>query len=322
MEIEEVKENKSRKLNYTVWYEKYRPSSVKDVILPVSLRRLFNKFIEAKEIPNLLLASVKPGIGKTSIAKALCNDIDADYIYINNSMETGVDVLRDRIEKFATSMSMNGNKKIVICDEIDGSSQQFQAALRGFCEQFHDTCRFILTCNFLTKIIKPIRDSRFTLIDFNMSDKKIQEEMNPRIVKRLEGICKVENVEFVHETIEEIVNKFYPDMRRMINLLQRFSKQNGIINNDIFTYAAVSEELITMILNKQFTKARQFIIQSSYAYSELYRSLYDNLVPKLPKEKQAQAIIIIAEYLHQESSGTIDSEITFAACMLEIIGLI
>ena len=322
MEVEEIKENKSKRLNYTLWVEKYRPASVKDIILPTALRRLFNKYIEAKEIPNLLLASVKPGVGKTTLAKAISNDIDADYLYINCSLENGIDVLRNRIEKFATSISMNGNKKIVIGDEFDGTSLQFQSALRGFIEQFHESCRFILTCNYLSKIIKPIRDSRITLIDFNMADKKTQEEMIPRISKRLEGICKLEKVEYLPETITEIVTKCYPDMRRMINLLQRFSKQNGIINNDIFNHYIISEELISLILKKQFSKARSFIIQSAYAFEELYRSLYDNLIPKLPKDKQANAIIVIAEYMNNESRGCLDSEINFAACMLEIMSLI
>jgi replication factor C small subunit len=321
----EMEENKEKRLNFSIWVEKYRPTRIQDVILPTSFRKFFSEIIKEKEIPNLLFYSSSPGVGKTTVAKALAKEIGSDYIYINTSLENGIDVLRSRIEKFATSISFNGGKRIVILDEFDGASINLQQALRATIEEFHQTCRFIFTCNYITKIIEPLK-SRCQMFNFNLTEKKIQDEMKPMIVKRLCGILKNENfkdkpIEYEVSTIEKIVDVFYPDIRRMLNLLQQYTKQNGMVDNLIFDYEKIDGELYQLILNKKLTAARKHIIERNYNYDELYRAMFDNLIPLLEKNKQAQAILIIANYMDQ-SSRSIDKEITLTACILEIISLL
>ena len=311
-------------MSYTLFVEKYRPYHVKDIILPKTVKNFFLKLVEEKEIPNLLLYSSSPGVGKTTMAKALVNDIKSDYIYINMSLESGIDTLRSRIAKFATSYSMfgenEGGKKICILDEFDGSTPALQAAMRGFMEEFQDSCRFILTCNYVTKIIEPLK-SRCQQIDFNMMDLKAQEECKPLIVQRLLGILKNEKVECKPETIQNIVNNYYPDVRRMINLLQQYSKKSGMIDSGIFDVEKVDTEFYEMIMNKKLTDARKYVIERNYNHDEMYRNLFDNLVPLLTKPKQAQAILVIAEYMYR-NAFVIDKEINFTACLLEIMSVL
>lgn len=321
----ELEENKEKRLNNFLWVEKYRPNKIKDIILPVSFKKFFTEIINDKEIPNLLFFSSSPGCGKTTVAKAIAKELGTDYIYINTSLENGIDVLRSRIEKFATSISFSGKKKIVILDEFDGASINLQQALRATIEEFHHTCRFIFTCNFITKIIEPLK-SRCQMFDFNLMEKELQDEMKPLIFKRLCGILKNEKVKdkpiiFDENTVKKIVDTFYPDIRRMINLLQQYTKQNGIVDNAIFNYEKIDSELYQLILNKKLTAVRKYIIERNYNYSELYRAMFDNLVPLLDKDKQAQAILYIAEYMYRDSF-VIDKEINLTACILEIMGLL
>jgi len=316
--------SKKKRLSYTLWVEKYRPEKVSQILLPKNVKDFFLKLVEEKEIPNLLLYSSSPGVGKTTMAKALVNDIKSDYIYINMSLESGIDTLRSRISKFATSYSMfgenEGGKKICILDEFDGSTPALQAAMRGFMEEFQDSCRFILTCNYVTKIIDPLK-SRCQQIDFNMMDLKSQEECKPMVAQRLTGILKNEKVECKPETVRKIVDTFYPDVRRMINLLQQYSKKNGIIDIGIFDVEKVDTEFYEMIMNKKLTDARKYVIERNYNFDEMYRNLFDNLVPLLAKPKQAQCILVIAEYMYR-NSFVVDKEINFTACLLEIMAVL
>ncbi|MFW6130578.1 MAG: hypothetical protein ACOC56_05275, partial [Atribacterota bacterium] len=213
-----------------------------------------------------------------------------------------------------------GGKKICILDEFDGSTSELQSALRAFMEEFQDSCRFIICCNYATKVIEPLK-SRCQIIDFNMTSKEIQDELKPIIVKRLCGLLKFEKIDFKLETIEKVVNTFYPDIRRMINLLQQYSKNNGIIDSGIFNVEKVDTEFYQLVLNKKLTAARKFLIERNYNYSEMYRNLFDNFVPILDKSKQAQAIILIAEYMYRDGNGVLDKELNFTACMLELMGL-
>jgi DNA polymerase III delta prime subunit len=306
----------SKQLTYTLWVEKYRPNSVNGILLPNDVKEFFAKLVEEKEIPNLLLYSSSPGVGKSTIAKALVNDIKSDH--------RGIDVLRSRISKFATSYSMfgdnEGGKKICILDEFDGATPELQSAMRAFMEEFQDNCRFILTCNYITKIIEPLK-SRCQLFDFNMMDASSQEQVKPQIVKRLVGILKNENIQFKPEIVGKIVDTFYPDIRKMVNLLQQYSKKNGIIDSGIFNVEKVDTEFYEMILSKKLTAARTYLIERNYNYDELFRNLYDDLVPMLDKSAQAQAILLIAEYMYR-NAFVIDKEINCTACLLEIIGLL
>jgi len=315
-----------KQLSYTIWVEKYRPETVNQVLLPPKVKSFFLKMVEEGEVPNLLLYSSSPGVGKTTVAKALVNEIRTDYIYINMSLERGIDTLRNKIAKFATTYSMFGDnpnenaKKICVLDEFDGSTPELQAAMRVFMEEFQDSCRFILICNYITKIIGAIQ-SRCQPVDFNMADIDSQKALKPIIVKRLCGILKFEKIEHKVETIQKLVETFYPDIRKMINLLQQYSKTSGVIDQGVFNIQKVDSEFYDMILNRKLTEARKYVIERNYNFDEMYRQLFDNFVPLLEKSKQAQAILIIAEYAFR-SVHVIDKEISFTACLLELMSIL
>jgi len=313
-----------KQLSYTLWVEKYRPENINQVLLPDSTKKFFLQLVKEKEIPNLFLFSSSPGTGKTTVAKCLVNDIKVDSIYINISLERGIDTLRNRISKFASSYSMFGEnedgKKICILDEFDGATPELQNAMRGFMEEFQDSCRFIITCNYATKVIEPLK-SRCQSVDFNMTSKEVQEELKPFIVKRLCGMLKFEKVDFKEETIVKLVDMFYPDMRRMINLLQHYSKVNGIIDTGVFDVDKVDTEFYQMVLNRKLTDARRFVIERNYNFDEMYRNMFDNFLPLLEKPKQGQVILVIAEYMYR-NAFVVDKEINFTAMLLEIMGVL
>lgn len=307
--------------NY-IWVEKYRPDTVKNIILPGNIRKLFNVFVSEKEIPNLLLHSNSPGVGKTTIAKAICHDIGSNYLYINASSESGVDVLRHKITSFATGKSIiNKGTKVVILDECDGTTDQFQKALRPAMEQYSKHCRFILTCNFLNRIIEPVI-SRCQLIEFDWSNKSIVSQMEKKILKRLSIILKYEKVEFDVAVLEKLIQTRYPDIRKMLNILQQYSKSNeNVIDIDIFKFQTVDDEFYKYILDCDFTKARKYCIESNVNYTEMYKKLYDNFLPIISKELYPEILDIIGEYDYKNSQGT-DKEIQFACCLMSIIGSI
>jgi replication factor C small subunit len=304
--------------NLNIWVEKYRPKSVKGMILPVKLQNYFNKIIETKTIPNMLLHSVKPGPGKTSLTKALCKDLGIKYLYINTSLERGIDVLRENIQSYATTMSMDGGVKVAILDEFDGANEILQKALRASMEEFAETCRFMLTCNNLSKVIEPIR-SRCEMTDFNFNDESIIKELKPKIIKRLIGILSNEKIKYDESTVIKIVDVYYPDIRNMIKICQQFSTMNGVISDDIFKFKQVEEELLNLILAKKLVSVRKFIIDHGYSYDQLYKWLFDNLIPKVTKKPQM--ILEIASYMH-ESPRSLDPEITFTACLIKCLELL
>ena len=308
----------SQRKQFPIWVERYRPITLSDVILPNDLRRFFNKCVADKYVPSLLLYSVSPGCGKSSVAKAICEDIATDYLYINTSLDNGIDLLRSRIETFASTVSLSGKCKVVILDEFDGSTRPLQDALRASIDKFHQTCSFIIICNHINKIIKPIR-SRCQLIEFSFADQKVREVMSNRFAARIASICKAEKVEIVPELIIKIVSTFYPDLRKMINLIQNFAQQNAnVITEEIVKNTKIDDELLQLILNKQISKARTVIIQNSYDYDSLYRYLFDKFVPAIDKTKRSYAIQKIAEYMYQ-SQFVPDPEITFVACLTALL---
>ncbi len=311
-----------KKSNNFLFVEKYRPKSVKHVVLPKRFKTFFSKIIKGGEIPNLLLYSSTPGSGKTTIAKAICNDIGADSIYINISSESGIDTLRSTIQQFASTKSFNQAPKVVIMDEADGASPQLQAGLRAFIEEFHSHCRFILTCNYISKIIEPLREGRIMEFDFNMNSPKDVAELKPKMCKHLEQVCKVEKLEADTDVLKELVDSAYPNMRKMIATIQKAGTMYGVIDNNAITLSKVNTALYDLIINKKFTEARKTIIEAKYDFAELYPAFYKHLVPMVDdKGKQAQMILILADYQHRHATA-IDPEITLAACLLEIIGVI
>jgi len=307
-----------------ILYEKYRPQTLKDIILPAKIKTSMTKYISEGEIPCLLFYSASPGVGKTSLAHILCNEIGADYLYINTSLDNGIDVLRSRIDKFATCMSMTGKPKIVILDELGSNNNRaLQEGLKAAIENFTDSCRFIITSNSFNKILPYIR-SRCTLFDFDFKDGTIKSEMIKKIWKRFDKILTAEQIECDPKLLLQIIEKHYPDMRYLFNLIQDFTDQNGkLITNEILKFSMIDDTLIDLILNKKFTKARELVIQSSYNYSDLYRFFYDKLIPRMPdKAVGANAIMIISEFMWRESQGVMDSEINFAHCILNIMQLL
>lgn len=310
----------SKQATYSLFTEKYRPQKIEHCILPTEYKKAFQKIVKVGDIPNLLLYSSSPGTGKTTVAKALCIESGVDYLYINASKDTGIDVLRSRITQYATGKSLSGKKKVVILDEIDGSNNtQFQAGLRAFIEEFHNSCRFILTCNYVNKIIPPLR-SRCQEYDFNVTTKEKREELVPKIAVRLEKVLTSEEVSFDEGICQKIADTLFPDMRKMLTLLQQYSLQHGHIDSGVFQLETIDEEFYEFILKKQFIKARQFVIDSGYSFDDLYVALYRNLVPRLPKIQQGEAILRIAEWQYRSAMSS-DKEIPFAALLMEIINL-
>jgi len=313
-----VKTKRKKKLAKNVWVEFFRPTKIKDIILPINYKKTFKKFIEDKEIPNLLLYSSKPGTGKTSLAKILCYEIGADYLYINVSEKGGIDTLRSKISSFASIKSLSGKPKIVILDEFEGASNNLQEGLRASIEQFTNVCRFIFTCNYVTRIIEPLK-SRVQEFDMNYSDKNIRKEIEPQIKKRILGILQFKKIEYKEDVLEKLININYPDMRKTIQMCQQYSQINGIIDSNIFNMEKVDNEFYQFILNKDFSKARKYIIESGYNYDEMFTNLYNDYIPLLDVQLQPSAIIIIAEYMYK-SSFVVDKEINFSAMLLELIG--
>ena len=304
-----------------LWVEHFRPQKIDDAILPEKFKKFFKELIKDGEIPNLLLESSTPGSGKTSIAKAICAELNADYIYINISSENGIDTLRSQIKQFASTKSFTRRPKIVIMDEADGATPALQQGLRAFIEQFHQSCRFILTCNFVSKIIPALREGRMMEFNFNMKDTEFAVEMKPKMKKRLEQILKFKAVEYKSDVLEKVVEDNYPNMRKMICLLQKAASLNGAIDESIFNISDVDDELYDLILAKKFTEVRAYVTSHSYTYIDLYGKLMENLVPQLPKMVQAQAILYLAEYEYRTAFST-QPDLQFAACILELIGLI
>lgn len=309
--------NKKQLSNY-VWEEKYRPPTIQNVILPRATKTMFNKMIKAEEIVNLLLVSNSPGTGKSSSAKALCNDIKADYLYINASSEGNIDLLRDRIQRFATTKSFNNKPKIVILDEIEGSSAKFQDALRAFIEQFYTTCRFILTCNYISRVIKPLQ-SRCKIIDFNMQDPDVQKEMIPKICKRMELILeKIEKIPYDKEVLFHLVKQNYPDIRKTISMLQQFVMVHDCLNKDIFKMQTINDEFYELILNKNFLGIRKYIEEKQLNCSEMYSIMFDNFIQRVPKTVRARVILILADYDYKNAFVS-NPVLNFAACVIELM---
>lgn len=315
--------NVKNELKSSVLYEKFRPQTMSEIILPLKIKRSMNKYINAGEIPCLLFYSSSPGVGKTSLAHIICREINAEYLYINTSLDNGIDVLRSRIEKFATTISLSGKPKIVILDELGSSyNRALQEGLKAAIENYTESCRFIITSNSLNKVI-PYLQSRCQTFNFDFKDEKIKNEMLKKILKRFNKILKQEKIDCEPELLWKLINKHYPDMRKTFNIIQDFSDQNSkVITDEILNFSTIDDELINLILNKKFTKAREMVIKGSYNYSDLYRFLYDRLVSKMPnKVLGANAIMVISEFMWRESQGVMDSEINFAHCMLKLIQL-
>lgn len=303
-----------------LWVEKYRPRKISDCILPDVIKETFQEYVNRKEIPNLLLAG-SAGVGKTTVAKALCEEVGCDYIVINGSDESGIDTFRNKIKNYASSMSLSGGRKVIIIDEADYlNPNSTQPALRGAMEEFAINCSFIFTCNFKNRIISPLH-SRCTVIDFKLQNGQ-KAKMATQFFKRVETILKSEQVTYKKDVIAAIITKYFPDNRRVINELQRYSSnQDKIIDEGIL--ASVSDAnintLVKSLKEKNFTDVRKWIVNNidNDAVS-IMRSIYDGLYETLKPESIPPAILILAKYQYQ-SAFVADQEINLMACLTEFM---
>ena len=299
-----------------LWVEKYRPKNIEDCVLPADIKKTF--FDIKDEIPNMILTGTA-GTGKTTIAKALCEMHNCDYILINGSEESGIDVLRTKIKNFASTVSLGGGNKVVILDEADYlNPQSTQPALRGFIEEFHKNCRFIFTCNYKNRLIAPLH-SRCTVIDF-----KIPPKERPRLASvflaRLMLILDDEGVEYNNEVLQELVMKYFPDFRRTINELQRYSSIGQIDTGVLAVQQSTNlNDLVSYLKTKEFTKMRKWVVSNlDNDPNSIMRSIYDSLYDHLQPQSIPQAVLIIADYQYK-TAFVADQEINLVAFLTEMM---
>ena len=300
-----------------LWVEKYRPTKITDCILPESIKNTFIEFIGQKEIPNLLLSGGS-GVGKTTVARALCDELHADYILINGSEESGIDVLRNKIKQFASTVSLQSGSKVVILDEADYlNPQSTQPALRGFIEEFHRNCRFIFTCNFKNRIIEPLH-SRCSVIEFKINGNKIM--LAEQFMERVEQILKSENIGFDEPVVAELIMKHFPDWRRVLNELQRYSVSGTIDTGILVNIAEVNlTELMTHLKKKEFTKMRKWVVDNiDNDPVKVFRKIYEKLYDYMSSSSIPEAVIILGEYQYK-SAFVADQEVNLLACLTEIM---
>ena len=301
-----------------LWVEQYRPKTIDDCILPDSLKTLFKSFIKKGELSNMLFSGT-PGIGKTTVAKALCEELNCDWIMINGSEEGGIDVLRNKIKNFASTVSLSGGKKVVILDEADYlNPQSTQPALRGFVEEFHKNCRFILTCNFKNRIIEPLH-SRFSNIEFKVNPKD-KPKLASRLFERAIFILKEKNISYEDKVLVELITKHFPDFRKLINELQRYSVSGSI---DAGILVNVSDEnlktLVSHLKNKEFSDMRKWVVNNlDNDPVKIFRKIYDTLYSNLEPSTIPHAVLIIADYQYK-SAFVADQEINLVACLTELM---
>jgi DNA polymerase III delta prime subunit len=305
-------------INNLLWVEKYRPKTLSDCILPIDLNTVLNGMVKEGSIPNMMLYG-KAGTGKTTVARAIAHDIDADSIIINCSEENGIDTLRTKIRSYCSTVSLNGGLKVVILDEFDyANAQSIQPALRGAIEEFAKNCRFIMTCNYKSRIIDPLH-SRCTGLDFTIpSSEKAQIATN--ILKRIEHILTTENIPYEKPVLVNLIKKHFPDIRRIINELQRYAS-SGKIDVGILAQGSTEsyKELIGYMKQKDFAACRKWVVQNiDLNTAEFFKRLYSELYTALKNNSIPQAILIIANYQYK-SAFAADQEINTMALIVEIM---
>ena len=306
-------------MNDILWVEKYRPKLVDQCVLPDNTQKVFSEIVEKGEIPNLLLTG-SPGIGKTTIAKALCNQLECDWLMINGSDEGRmIDTLRTTITNFASTVSLSGGKKVLIIDEADYMNpESVQPAMRGSIEQFAKNCRFIFTCNFKNRII-PALHSRCSVVDF-----KIKKDDKPLLAQKFlsiaTGILEKESVKYKPDVIAQLIMKHFPDFRRVLNELQKHAV-GGTIDEDILTQASEEnlKELFVALKKKDFNTMRKWVAENiDNDHVRLYRQIYDSLYSKFAKPSIPQAVLTIAEYSYK-AAFVADQEVNMVACLTELM---
>jgi DNA polymerase III delta prime subunit len=300
-----------------LWVEKYRPKTISDTILPDELKETFQQFVDQDSIPNLLLSG-GPGIGKTTIARAMCEQLNVDYIVINGSMNGNIDTLRTEIKDFASTISFTGNRKYVILDEADYlNPQSTQPALRNFMEEYSKNCGFILTCNFKNRIIDPLH-SRCSVIEFKINGKD-KASMASQLFKRVKAILSDENVSYDQKTVAELITLYFPDFRRVINELQRYSATGSIDSGILANHSSNIQDLVSILKSKKFVDMRKWIADhKDMDTAQLYRQLYDNASQYVKPQSIPQLVVTLADYQYK-AAFVADHEINNVACMTELM---
>ncbi len=303
-----------------LWVEEYRPHTLEDCILPVNIKNSFKGFIEQKEIPNLLLCG-SAGVGKTTVAKAICDEIGASYIVINGSDEGRfLDTVRNKVRQFATTVSLTSGAahKVVIIDEADNTTSDVQLSLRTAVEEFHSNCRFIFTCNFPNKIIEPLH-SRCTVIDFKINREEV-DKLQAKFFLRLKHILDDNNIEYEEKILIKLIRRYYPDWRRLINEAQRHSASGRIDNSILVDIADVNlDDLVRSLKNKEFTTVKKWVVDNiDNDPNIVIRKLYDVLYGTLKAASIPEAVLILAKYQYQ-IAFVADQEINLLACLTEIM---
>ena len=305
-------------MEHLLWTEKYRPKSIDDCILPERLKKPFQEYVNQSNIPNLLLSG-GAGVGKTTVAKAMCEEIGCDVMVINGSDEGRlIDTFRTKIKNFASSMSLAGGRKVVIIDEADYcNAESVQPALRNFIEEFAGNCSFIFTCNYKNKLIDPLH-SRCAVIDFALKNGE-KAQMASAFMKRIQSVLQSENVDYDDKVVAELIKKHFPDFRRVINELQRYS-QLGKIDTGILSQISdvTINDIIKYIKEKDFGAIRKWVAGNDIDATAFYRKLYDNLYEVLKPQSIPQAVLILADYQYK-GAFVADQEINTVACLTELM---
>ena len=303
-----------------LWVESYRPQTVQDCILPKDIKQTFQDFVDRGEVPNLLLCG-PPGIGKTTIAKALCNELGVDFYVINGSDEGRfLDTVRNQAKNFASTVSLQGNgkPKVIIIDEADNTTNDVQLLLRANIEAFHSNCRFIFTCNYKNKIIEPLQ-SRCSVFDFGITGKQ-KPKVASEFFLRVRTILEEEGIQYDEKVVAEVINKFFPDWRRVLNELQRYAS-GGVIDSGVL--ASVSDvnlkNLVNSLKEKNFKEVRKWVVENlDNDVNSIIRKIYNTMYECLEPASIPQAVLILAKYQYQ-SAFVADQEINTLACFTEIM---
>lgn len=311
-----------------LWVERYRPQTIADCVLPAHLKETFQNIVDGGDLPNMMFTGTA-GLGKTTVAKALCNQLDLDYIVINGSEDGNIDTLRTKIRRFASSVSLQGGYKVVILDEADYlNPQSTQPALRGFIEEFSDNCRFILTCNFKNRIIEPLH-SRCGVYEFNTSKKDMQLLCQDMMV-RVRGILKEEGINVGGPSLQgiaEVIMRYAPDWRRVLNELQKASISMGAGNFDVTSLLLNAdsgnyEGLFKALKDKEFKKMRSWVANNvDTDTSQIFRAIYDSMYERVEPASIPQLVVLLAEYQYK-NAFVADHELNMVACFTEIMGTV
>ena len=301
-----------------LYVEKYRPHKIEDCILPDRLKSVFQEYVTKGDIPNLMLTGTA-GCGKTTVAKAMCEEIGINHLFINSSDERGIDTLRIKIKGYASTVSLTGGRKVIILDEADYLTPEAQAGLRGAIEEFSENCSFIFTCNFKARLIDALH-SRCSVIDFALKGDE-KAKMAAQMFKRLANILTEEGITYDKDVLGKIVQRYFPDYRRTLNELQRYSTSGNIDAGVLSQVESVRklDDLIKALKDKDFSTMRKWVVNNSdIDQSRIFRSIYDNLCVYLKPESVPMAVVTLAKYQYQ-AAFVADQELNLVACLTELM---